>query len=49
MAEFCMISYLAIIAFAAKQHKCLIVPEKDSPGFVLWRCSGRSPALEVHI
>jgi hypothetical protein len=45
MAEFCMIYYLAIIAFAAKQDKSFIVQEKYSPGFVLWRCSGRSPAI----
>jgi len=49
MAEFCMISYLATIAFGAKQDKCLIVPEKYSPGFVFWRCSGRDPAIELHI
>jgi hypothetical protein len=36
MAEFCMISCLAIIAFAAKKHTYLIVPEKSSYGFVLW-------------
>ncbi|WP_445173840.1 hypothetical protein [Microcoleus sp.] len=44
-----MISDLATIAFAAKQHKCLLVPEKYSHGFVLWQCGGRSPATEVHI
>jgi hypothetical protein len=31
-----MISYLAIIAFAPKQDKCLSIPEKYSDGFVLW-------------
>jgi hypothetical protein len=49
MAEFWMISYLATIAFAAKQDKYLIVPEKSSPRFVLWRCSGRDPAISLHI
>jgi hypothetical protein len=39
MAEFWMISYLAIIAFAAKQHNCLIVPEKFSPDL----CCGDAP------
>jgi len=44
-----MISYLAIIAFGAKQHKGLSIPEKYSDGFVLWRCGGRSAVTEVHI
>jgi hypothetical protein len=46
-AEFWMISYLATIAFAAKQHKSLIVPEKSSHGFVLWRCGGLTPGSFV--
>jgi hypothetical protein len=41
-----MISDLATIAFGAKQDKSLIIPEKYSHGFLLWRCGGLTPAWE---